>query len=137
MTEGEIQDVIRKAAVIEEGVKTEFWKLLMEVVGSIIERERASLATAKLDGGYLKKIGFLQAFAYFRELSNILKDRKVREYLLTQGRVSGLETAQKLPQYFFDGRQLGNEMARRQFAEAGDERKATAGKLEFLEKQLR
>ena len=104
-TEEQVQDALQKAQEIEQLVNSPGWKHLMSLIDHLVTKETAALATGELDDKYLKKIGFVQSVVYFQALPTILKDKKMRDYILTQGRVAGFRWLQKAPQLFFDGRQ--------------------------------
>src|SRR3990172_9007714 len=109
-SQDQIQEAIHKATVIQELVQSAGWKYIMEIVNTLLDRESRALATQKMDETYYKKIGFLQEIVYFKALPTLIKDEKVPNFLIHQGRLLGLQTTQNLPQYFFEGRQQANTL---------------------------
>lgn len=100
---------LAKAAAIEEMVKSEGWKIIIEFVNRLYEQEIRALAGQSLDNKYYKKIGFAQVFKYLVTITGVVKDKSVREYLEHQGRAIALDTFRKMPQYFFEGRMQSRE----------------------------
>ncbi len=89
--------VIQKAERIERLTKMEGWNDFMEVLDTILRQEIAALAGIELGNGYYKKIGFLQETAFIKAIPDLIKDAKVRDYLLHQGRAKAIETIRNIP----------------------------------------
>jgi len=131
------QEVIMKAVAIQEMVQNSpGWKYLVEAVVGVLEREKEGLANQKLDDSYYKKIGFLQFMNYCKEIPNVIKDKKIRNYLLTQGRVLGAKSFLNAPKFFVEGIMKNNEIVRKFYEEnnAGSENKR---KAEFHQEHLK
>lgn len=101
---------IARAEAMEELVKTQGWKYLMEVVQSLMAKEVGALGGQPIEASYYRRIGFVQMLKFICEIPDLLKDKKVREFLLHQGRVKGCEMFAQLPQLFFDGRAVGRQV---------------------------
>jgi len=102
VTDKQLIEATRKAEVIERLIDSEGWKLVVELIDKLIAKEAEGLAGQNIDANYYKKIGFLQSIVYFKELPGIVKDKKVREFILHQGRLIGFRWAQKSPKHFFE-----------------------------------
>lgn len=98
------REALVKAEALEDLVKHPGWKILEETAKGLIGDEIGNLAGQKLDPSYYKKIGFLQALNFIKSIDSVIKDKEVRNYLLSQGRILGYQTFLKIPQYFFEGR---------------------------------
>jgi len=91
---------IAKAERIEALTKYEGWKDLMSMLDVLIYQEVRALAGQKLDSDYYKKIGFLQATFFIKEIQSIIANKTSREYLLHQGRAKSFEFFKGLPKFF-------------------------------------
>lgn len=98
------QEQIEKATAIQDMVENHpGWKALVDVIENVIEREKEALAGQAIDNSYYKKIGFTQMYLYCKEIPNFIKDKVIRRYLMTQGRMLGAKTFLNSPKLFFDG----------------------------------
>lgn len=126
MTKDEIKQnaarVIEKAEVIEAGVKSEFWKVLTEVLETLIANEMKTLRGQKPDEVYYRKIGFTQMAMFIKAIPTFVKDEKTRKYLLSQGRMSALETFLNLPNLFKNQKALTLQQLQQMFV-SGEETK--------------
>jgi hypothetical protein len=91
------QKVIEIAERLEALTKKEGWQDYVQLIDQVLQQEMQSLAGQALDNSYYKKIGFLQMLGYIKELPTLVKDKKVREYLLHQGRAKACDVAMGLP----------------------------------------
>jgi len=114
---------LAKAAAIEEMVKSEGWKILIEFINRLYEQEVRALSGQVLEHKYYKKIGFAQVLKYLQSIEGVVKDKKVREYLEHQGRALALDTFRRMPQYFFEGRSQSKEHMAKVF---GDDKESAA-----------
>lgn len=118
------RESLRKAEIVEDLVKHPGWQIVQEVVSKLMTSEISHLSGQKLDSSYYKKIGFLQSLNYLKAIDSVIKDKEVREFLLSQGRLLGYETFLKIPQYFFEGRsQMSNVLGERDLREKDGELK--------------
>lgn len=92
MTEQQLKEETRK---LEAFFEHEGFEVFAKLMGGLIEREQMVLRTQKLDNEYYKRIGFLRAIKYVSELKNVVKDKKIRQHLLSQGNALGLDYALK------------------------------------------
>jgi hypothetical protein len=122
------QEAIRKAAAIEEMTRSEGWKILIETVNSLIEKEIESLMKCNLNDDYYRKIGYDQSLHYITCIQDVVTDPIKRNFLLSQGRALGLKVLGNVPQYFFDGRLQGKTMLDKLNTE-------TPSKQDFLNEQ--
>lgn len=105
------QEAIVKAEKVERLVRHEGWPILMETVKGLIAREVQALANKQpLDHSYYRRLGFLQVMKWFEEMPNLIKDKKIREFLMHQGRASGFQRFIEMPQFFFEGRSIGKQV---------------------------
>jgi hypothetical protein len=94
------QKTIEIAEKLEALTKKEGWKEYVRLLDQLLQQEMQALAGIKLDHSYYKKIGFLQMMFYVRELPTLVKDKKIREYLLHQGRAKACDVAMGLHNLF-------------------------------------
>jgi hypothetical protein len=87
------QKIVEIAEKLEALTKKDGWKEYQQLIDDLITQEFAGLSGQKLDHQYYQKIGFLQMMQFIREIPNVVKDKKVREYLLHQGRMKALQVA--------------------------------------------
>lgn len=96
-TQDEIQAAQRTVEFVEKLealTKKEGWKEFQWIIQQLLDQESMALVGQELDQQYYRKIGFLQMMRYVKELPTVVKDKRVREYLLHQGRAKALQTAQ-------------------------------------------
>lgn len=135
VTEQQVREAAHKAEVIQSLVNHEGWKLLTDLIDKVIAKEVEGLAGQDLDPKYYKKIGFLQSIVYFQALPNIIKDKKIREYLLMQGRLIGFRWAQKSPKHFFEAGKTAQKFIAEQNQKSKDASLQLKEKRKFLEEQ--
>lgn len=127
MTRDEIKQnaarVIEKAEIIEAGVKSEFWKVLSEVLETLINNEMKTLRGQKTDESYYRKVGFTQMALFIKAIPSFVKDEKTRKFLLSQGRVSALETFLNLPNLFRNQKTLTLQQLQQMFANGEETKK--------------
>jgi len=85
------QQVVEIAEKLEALQKTEAWKMYMKVLDNLLAAEEKALRGQVLTKKYYKRIGFIQMMKYIKEIPGIVKDKKVAEYLLHQGRAKAVE----------------------------------------------
>lgn len=92
MNKEQIEEDIKK---LEALFNHEGFEVFMRLIGGLVEREQTVLRTQKLDHSYYQRIGFGRAIKYLSELKEVVKDKKVREFLITQGYAMGFDYAAK------------------------------------------
>jgi len=103
------QQVLEIAMAIDEMAQSRGWQELCKIWQSLLDQEMLQLSGQKTDGSYYKKIGFLQMYKFCKDIPNIIKDKKIRDYLLSQGRVRALTAAVRTPMFFFEGIMKGQQ----------------------------
>lgn len=85
------EKAIEIAEKLEALQKSEGWKLYIELLDTLILNEEKALRGQVLTKKYYKRIGMIQMLRYIREIPGIVKDKKIVEYLLHQGRAQAVE----------------------------------------------
>lgn len=130
-------EMIEKAIAVEDMVNNHpGWKHLVEIVESICNREREALSGQPLDNSYYKRIGFIQMYKYCSEIPGVLKDKAVRNYLLSQGKFLGAKTFLNAPKMFIEGIMKGHEQ-RKAFRDEGNLKLQAEEKSKFNHSQLK
>lgn len=83
---------VEVAEKIEALMKMQGWKEYIGVIDRLLTQEMKALRGQKMDHLYYKRIGFLQMMYFIKAIPDLVKEKKVREYLLHQGRAKALET---------------------------------------------
>jgi hypothetical protein len=78
------------------------------------------LSGQKLDNDYYKKIGFLQYTAFIKAIPTLIKDAKVREYLLHQGFAKAVEVARTLPFLYSKKKAMAQQQLRQILGNMGN-----------------
>lgn len=87
------QKVVEIAEKLESLTRKDGWKEYQHLIDQLLEQEIQALVGVELNNDYYKRIGFLQMLNYIKEIPTVVKDKKIREYLLHQGRVKALTVA--------------------------------------------
>lgn len=100
------EKLMDKVDKINKLTQFEGWKVLIEFLDQLMAQEMSALRGQKLDDLYYKRIGFLQYLLAIREIPGVLKDKKVQQYLLHQGRSKAIEVFKNIPSIFNKQRQV-------------------------------
>jgi hypothetical protein len=129
-------EMLRKAAAVEAMTQSDGWKALIEFAEGEIHKNTVKLAGKSLDENYARERVMWQAFKFFFEVPKFIRDRRKRDYILSQGTILGLKAAMRSPAFMFEWMAKGNQLARAYFEKEG--MKLQEGqKQEFHQSQLK